>query len=260
MKRFSISPVVILSVILFLVFSCSEKEQYNFIGKGNPPAKKPDFYEGQGVDANGNGAPDYIVRNGRFIGSVSGKDFGPATLENFNARKSTRPASIKPSPVKPLAIPAAAANIQYANYANFRNYYYYSVRQFLDATGWTLTSTRSHELPEDIKNKIRKIGDYLHDHYTYGEYKSFDGIGQDDDHVFDCDDFAGLMYRMGREAGLEMYIISLPTHWANAVRYGNTLYTVEPQGIRVKYRDTSKFGNLTVADYARYTEQIVVEK
>jgi hypothetical protein len=242
------------------MFSCSKKEQYSAIGENNPPAKNSDFYEGQRVDANGNGAPDFIVQNGRFIGTVSGKDFGPATLENFNDRKSTRPVSIKPAPVKPLAIPAAAANIQYTNPTNFRNYFYYSARQFLDATGWTLTSARSYELPEDIKNKIRKIGDYLHDHYTYGTYKSFDGIGQDDDHVFDCDDFAGLMYRMGREAGLEMYIINLPGHWANAVRYGNTLYTVEPQGIRVKYRDTSKFGKLTVADYARYTEQIVVEQ
>jgi hypothetical protein len=65
---------------------------------------------------------------------------------------------------------------------------------------------------------------------------------------------------MGREAGLEIYIIDLPNHWANAVRYGNTLYTVEPQGVQVKYRDTSKFGTLTVADYSRYTERIVVER
>jgi hypothetical protein len=275
MKRFPVGTVAVTFVILFLASQCSKNEQRSAIEESNLPNNKSDFQEGQGVDANNNGKPDFIVRNGRFIGTVSGKDFGPATLANLSAQKTTTPTqikpvtiepatvpatvpTIKPATIKPSAVPAAASTINYTNYTNFSNYAYYPVRQFLDATGWTLTSMRSHELPEAIKNKIRKIGDYLHDHYTYGTYKSFDGIGQDDDHVFDCDDFAGLMYRMGREAGLEMYIISLPGHWANAVRYGNTLYTVEPQGITVKYRDTSKFGNLTVADYARCTEQIVV--
>ncbi|GHU90112.1 hypothetical protein FACS189476_09850 [Spirochaetia bacterium] len=260
MKRFIIKSIAVIFLILSLASSCSKSEPYGTIERSNPPNIRSDFQEGQGVDANNNGKPDFIVRNGRFIGTVSGKDFGPATVANLNARKTTAPTQIKPTQIKPSAVPAAASAINYTNYTNFKNYAYYPVRQFLDTTGWTLTSQRSHELPEDIKNKVRKIGDYLHSRYTYGTYKPFDGIGQDDDNVFDCDDFAGLMYRMGREAGLDMYIISLPGHWANAVRYGNTLYTVEPQGVKVKYRDTSKFGKFTLADYARYTEQIVVER
>jgi hypothetical protein len=264
-----------IAAILLLIFlpSISSRQKKNSVpGKiaETVTVRKPDFTEGQGVDANNNGLPDFIVRNGRFTGAVSGKDFGPATLANLNARKTSAPVPVKPAPVKPVpvkpapvkpsAAPTAAAAINYISYSNFKSYAYYPVRQFLDATGWTLSSNGSRELPEDLKNKIRKIGDYLHEHYTYGTYKAADGIGQDNDNVFDCDDFAGLMYRMGREAGLEMYIIDLPDHWANAVRYGNTLYTVEPQGVQVKYRDTSKFGTLTVADYARYTERIVVER
>ncbi|GHV48157.1 hypothetical protein AGMMS49546_38470 [Spirochaetia bacterium] len=260
MKKILIRSVMILFVMLFVVSSCSKTKSYSTVEEINLPVNKSDFQEGQGVDVNSNGAPDFIVRNGRFIGTVSGKDFGPATVANLNARKTTAPTQIKPTQIKPSAVPAAASAINYTNYTNFKNYVYYPARQFLDTTGWTLTSQRSHELPEEIKNKIRKIGDYLHGHYTYGTYKASDGIGQDDDHVFDCDDYAGLMYRMGREAGLEMYIISLPGHWANALRHGNTLYTVEPQGVTVKYRNTNKFGNFTVADYARYTEQIVVER
>jgi hypothetical protein len=265
----------LIAAILLLIFlpSISSRQKRN--GNSGKSAKaitsgKPDFTEGQGVDANNNGLPDFIVRNGRFVGAVSGKDFGPATLANLNARKASTPVPIqpapithvpvKPAPIKPSDAPAAVASINYTNYSNFRNYAYYPVRQFLDATGWTLSSNRSHELPEDVKNKIRKIGDYLHEHYTYGTYKAADGIGQDNDNVFDCDDFAGLMYRMGREADLEMYIIDLPNHWANAVRYGNTLYTVEPQGVQVKYRETSKFGSLTVGEYARHTGRIVVER
>jgi hypothetical protein len=241
----------------------------NSAGRNNTTIQKSaksDFTEGQGIDVNGNGLADFVVRNNRFIGTVSGKDFGPATRENLKAHKTAAPVTPKPVPVKPAqtrpkAVPAAAAAIRYASYSNFSKYAYYPVDAFLNATGWSLTSNRSHELPEDLKNKIRTIGDYLHDHYTYGTYKSTrNGIGQDDDNVFDCDDYAGLMYRMGREAGLEMYIINLPNHWANAVRYKNTLYTVEPQGITVKYRNTSKFGSITIAEYAGYTREIVVEK
>jgi curved DNA-binding protein CbpA len=257
-------------VILFIIFRKPIIDSFqNSMGYANTiisiPAK-PDFNEGQGVDANGNGMADFVVRKGRFIGTVSGKDFGPATLENLNTRKTPAPVTPKPVPIKPVqtkpaAIPAAAASIHYASYNNFSRYAYYPVNDFLNATGWSLTSNRSHELPEDLKNKIRAIGDYLHDHYTYGSYKSSrNGIGQDDDNIFDCDDYAGLMYQMGREAGLEMYIINLPNHWANAVRYKNTLYTVEPQGVTVKYRNTSKFGSITIAEYAKYAQEIVVEK
>jgi hypothetical protein len=265
MKRLLIKSAAMLFVIVSLTVSCSKTEPYNGPDFQKHDLQKTDFREGQGVDTNGNGKPDFVVRGGRFIGTVSGRDFGPATMENFNANRTTAPAQIKPATVepariKPSNVPASASAVNYTNYTNFRNYINYPIRQFLDATGWDLTSNRSHELPENIKNKIREIGDYLYGHYTYGTYKASDGIGQDDDHVFDCDDYAGLMYRMGREAGLEMYIIDLPGHWANAVRYGNTLYTVEPQGVKVKYRNTNKFGNLTVADYARYTEQIVVER
>jgi hypothetical protein len=254
-------------IILFFIFrkpvtdSFQNATQYKI-----PNSVTSDFKEGQGIDANGNGIPDFVVRSGRFIGAASGKDFGPATLKNLNARKTSAPVTPKPVPVKPAqakppAVPAAAAVIHYATYNNFSRYAYYPVNDFLNATGWSLASNRSHELPEDLKNKIRTIGDYLHDHYTYGSYKSSrNGIGQDDDYVFDCDDYAGLMYQMGREAGLEIYIINLPNHWANAVRYKNTLYTVEPQGVYVKYRNTSKFGSITVAEYAKYTQEIVVEK
>ncbi|MDR0429895.1 MAG: hypothetical protein LBH58_05385 [Tannerellaceae bacterium] len=50
---------------------------------------KADYPEGQRLDANGNGKPDFVVRNGRLIGTVSGRDFGPATIANFNSRKIT---------------------------------------------------------------------------------------------------------------------------------------------------------------------------
>jgi serine/threonine protein kinase len=51
---------------------------------------KADYGEGERLDANGNGLPDFIVKNGRLIGTVSGNDFGPATFINFNNRKITR--------------------------------------------------------------------------------------------------------------------------------------------------------------------------
>jgi hypothetical protein len=178
-----------------------------------------------------------------------------------------------PPPVRPVynssvqIIPVVmrgtrGADLKYDTPSNFRNYAWYPVNSFLAANGWDITSQRTYaELPETVKNKVREIGDYLHAHYTYGMRKTYNGLGQDDDAVFDCDDFAALMYRMGRKAGLEMYIIDLPGHWANAVRYGRTLYTIEPQGYDVKYnREAAQFGVQNVTQYARYTENIVVEK
>ncbi|GHU56276.1 hypothetical protein FACS189442_4730 [Spirochaetia bacterium] len=97
---------MILFVILILASLCSKNEQYS--------TNKSDFREGQGVDVNSNGKPDFIVRNGRFIGTVSGKDFGPATVGNFAAHRNTQPASIKP-----LTAPAAASTGNY----NTNQYY-----------------------------------------------------------------------------------------------------------------------------------------
>jgi hypothetical protein len=155
-----------------------------------------------------------------------------------------------------------AQNICYKEPDNFRNYAFYPAREFLDANGWNMTSIRTYnELPLSIMDKVREIGDYLHAHYRYGTRKKYNGLGQDDDTTFDCDDFAALMYRMGRQAGLEMYIIDLPDHWANAVRYGNTLYTIEPQGYdKVRYRENVTVGARNVTQYALHTENIVVEK
>ncbi|GHU81954.1 hypothetical protein FACS189468_5500 [Spirochaetia bacterium] len=109
----------ILFVILFLVSSCSKNEQYDTIEEDSLFTNKSDFYEGQGIDTNNNGVPDFVVRNGRFIGTVSGKDFGPATLENFNARKTTPSAFVKPIPV-----PNASSTSNYnanKNYINTNN-------------------------------------------------------------------------------------------------------------------------------------------
>ncbi|GAB6392137.1 MAG: hypothetical protein MdMp014T_1510 [Treponematales bacterium] len=188
-------------------------------------------------------------------------------------RLRTPPPSPAPPPVRPVynssgqVIPVVmrgtrAADLKYDTPSNFRNYAWYPVKSFLAANGWDITSQRTYaELPETVKNKVREIGDYLHAHYTYGTHKTHNGMGQDDDAVFDCDDFAALMYRMGRKAGLEMYIIDLPGHWANAVRYGRTLYTIEPQGYDVKYnREAAQFGVQNVTQYAGYTENIVVKK
>jgi hypothetical protein len=181
--------------------------------------------------------------------------------------------ALAPPPVRPVynssgqVIPVVmrgtrGADLKYIRYSNFKNYAHDPVNSFLAANGWDITSQRTDaELPESVKNKVREIGDYLHAHYTYGTRKTYNGLGQDDDAVFDCDDFAALMYRMGRKAGLEMYIIDLPGHWANAVRYGRTLYTIEPQGYEAKYsREAAQFGIQNVTQYAGYTENIVVEK
>jgi hypothetical protein len=53
------------------------------------PKPQADYAEGTRLDADGNGNPDFIVKNGRLTGTVSGKDFGPATVANFNSRKIT---------------------------------------------------------------------------------------------------------------------------------------------------------------------------
>jgi hypothetical protein len=50
---------------------------------------RADYPESQRLDVDGNGNPDFVVRNGRLIGTVSGRDFGPATFANFNSRKIT---------------------------------------------------------------------------------------------------------------------------------------------------------------------------
>ncbi|GMO70100.1 MAG: hypothetical protein Ta2A_18640 [Treponemataceae bacterium] len=237
-----------------IVYKSYEKD-FDFHPKKEATVSKSDFYEGQKIDTNNNGVADFIVKNGHFIGSVSGKDFGLATKENLKKQMSST------TPVKPATVPPAKYDrLHPKTRADFRNYTWYDIDEYLSVNGLTITSNRSHELPENIKNKVRDIGDYLHNHYTYGTYKSYNGIGEDSDTVFDCDDFAGLMYRMGRQAGLDIYIIDLPGHWANAIKYGNTLYTIEPQGVYVRYRDTSRFGNLTVKEYAKYATSIVVEK
>jgi hypothetical protein len=192
--------------------------------------------------------------------------------KDYRVASTTPPPSRIPQPLKirnsyGQIIPTVmretrASNIHYNTPSNFRNYAFYPVREFLDANGWSLTSNRAYtELPDSIIEKVREIGDYLYAHYRYGTRKTFDGLGEDYDGVFDCDDFAALMYRMGRQAGLEMYIIDFSDHWANAVRYNNTLYTIEPQGYdKVRYRETVKFGARNVTQYALYTENIVVEK
>jgi len=165
------------------------------------------------------------------------------------------PAGIAPAPVRPTPPIGRTPS-------NFKNYTFYQADAFLAARGWNMTSKRTYaELPDSIKNQVREIGDYLYTHYKYGTRKSYNGLGEDTDNVFDCDDFAALMYRMGRKAGLEMYIIDLPGHWANAVRYGNTLYTIEPQGYDAKYsREAVSFGVNVISEYARNTTDIVMEK
>jgi hypothetical protein len=81
---FSIKPAPQTSPVQQTPVSPSVSEEIK-----NESKPKVDFAEGQRLDADGNGKPDFVVRNGRLIGTVSGKDFGPATFANFNSKKIT---------------------------------------------------------------------------------------------------------------------------------------------------------------------------
>lgn len=97
-KGIAIAAGIIIAIILFYPKNTKQSssaaqqqgiQQQSTEQQNNQQQPKADYPEGQWLDADGNGKPDFVVRNGRLIGTVSGNDFGPATTVNFNSRKIT---------------------------------------------------------------------------------------------------------------------------------------------------------------------------